>query len=158
MNFKKGFTLAEMVAVVAILMVLAAVSSPFVRGYIDDSYFYKAKIFLRQINEARLNFEKDYPGTKINGVFPLILEERDCVADEIYASGTVSPNMLVACHYITQSTDLNNRYQFDIGSTASCGNDTVMVSMLGLEDAGIYLGNCVGIDAEGVEHEGTTQH
>lgn len=116
MNNRKGFTLAEMVAVIAILMVLALVSTPFVKGYIDDAYYGKAQLFLRQFNEARLNFEKDYPGLTIRG--NLIKIENDntvCHIDSLYGTNQeVSPVELVRCHYIKFPTDLEQRYSFSI--------------------------------------------
>lgn len=154
MNSKKGFTLAEMVAVIAILMILTLISAPFVRGYIDDSYFYKAKSFLRQVNEARMNFEKDFPGTRVSGVFPMTKENvANCDIDNIHSTAVVDPQWLINCNYIKPATDLRERYEFNINNASTCGTGTVMVSAIGLEEAGSYSGACVSIDKSGVESE-----
>lgn len=150
---EKGFTLAEMVAVIAILMVLALISAPFIRGYIDDSYNMKAQAFMRQINEARMNFEKDYPGVTVTGTFPSEYEKQDCDIDAIYGDdGTsqVSPEWLLNCNYLKFSSDLSGRYQFKLGSSAdACDAVTgdIVISMKGL--SGNYEGKCAGINTNG---------
>lgn len=146
---RNGFTLAEMVAVIAILMILALLSTPFVKGYIDDSYNGKAQVFLRQLNEARLNFEKDYPGTTVQGDFDYEATGSCDNIDSIYGGNNiVSPAMLVRCNYIKVPTDLQGRYSFKVGSaSASCGAcKNSMVSMSGDNKAGIYQGKCACAD------------
>lgn len=153
MKNKNGFTLAEMVAVIAILMVLALLSSPFVRGYIDDSYNGKAQIFLRQLNEARLNFERDYPGTTVSGDFKY--EGLDgCNIETIYGQTNlvISPEVLVGCHYLQIPSDLEGRYNFAVGSTASCSACTnpAVASMIGSDESGRYKDKCACVDNIGV--------
>ncbi len=156
----KGFTLAEMVAVVAVLMILALVSTPFVRSYIDDAYFGKAQVFLRQLNEARMNFEKDYPGftvftaeEKEGRLQPLA--EGDTTPCDIFGiyqtSGTnvLSSAELLRCHYIKFPNELNGRYNFYIDKLLDKCSDydgTGVVGMLGTSQAGKYDGKCVYID------------
>ena len=156
---KKGFTLAEMVAVIAILMILALLSSPFVKGYIDDSYNMKGQIFLRQLNEAVLNFEKDYPGTHVNGTLGFVASN-DCNIDTIYGGDNlyVDVNTLVGCKYIKIPTDLNSRYSFAAGTSASCSACTseMRVSMLGVDNAGIYKAKCACMDMSGIFYKETT--
>lgn len=145
-----GFTLAEMVAVIAILMVLALLSAPFVKGYIDDSYNGKAQIFLRQLNEARLNFEKDYPGTTVGGDFNYTATSGGCDLDGIYGKGgEVSPDVLVNCNYLKVPTELDKRYRFGVrdGDCSACKNS--LVTMTGDGEAGAYKDKCACFDEWG---------
>lgn len=149
MNAKKGFTLAEMVAVIAIIMLMAVLSTPFIKGYIDDAYNGKALIFMRQFHEARLNFEKDYPGTTISDAGEQVTS---CNIEGIYGRTglVVHPSILYACKYLKEPEDLVGRYNFQIGSTVDCSmcSDPV-VSMRGEEGAGIYKNKCACIDSLG---------
>jgi len=141
----KGFTLAEMVAVIAILMVLALLSAPFVKGYIDDAYNGKAQIFLRQLNEARLNFEKDYPGTTVSGEFNYTATSGGCNLDGIYGKdGEVPPDVLVNCNYLKVPTELRGRYLFGVRASCICKNNLVV--MRGDTEAGAYEGKCACFD------------
>lgn len=146
----KGFTLAEMVAVIAVLMVLSLLSVPFVRGYIDDSYNGKALIFLRQLNEACLNFERDYPGTSVSGAVDFEVSGDDCDLRNIYGNTdlVVTPDILFKCKYLQVPTDLKGRYTFKAGSVATCSSCAtgIRVSLLGGENAGAYKNKCACMD------------
>ena len=153
----RGFTLAEMVAVIAIMALLALISAPFVKGYIDDAYNGKAIVHLREIYEARKNFEKDFPGTTISdGGGAGTLES--CTSDKIYSGNTFIWNKyaLVTCGYL-RSTDLETRYEFKVGrgiaSCAACDEGhTPIVSMTGKANAGLYRDKCACIDSWGREY------
>ena len=149
----KGFTLAEMVAVIAILMFLAALSVPFVRGYIDDAYNGKALNHMRELYEASRNFEKDYPGTTVSDDGSDVI---GCDIDAIYGASDliVKPSVLENCHYIKPtSADLTNRYTFTLGSGAACSAVADCsgsgVAMTGGEKAGIYNGKCACVTSLG---------
>ena len=145
-----GFTLAEMVAVIAILMVLSLLSAPFVRGYIDDSYNGKAQIFLKQLNEARLNFERDYPGTKVSGEISYTAPTGECDLNSIYGQTdlVVGPEVLFKCHYLQIPTDLEGRYTFKVGDAAECEScdKWAKASLLGGDNAGVYKSKCACIN------------
>ena len=145
-----GFTLAEMVAVIAILMVLSILSAPFVKSYIDDSYNGKAQIFLRQLYEARRNFEKDFPGTTVTGEFKFEADGK-CELETIYGhNNIVSPEMLVNCNYVKIPTDLQGRYSFALGDAATCSScKKSLASMLGEDNAGAYKDKCACADEFG---------
>ena len=150
MRNNKGFTLAEMVAVIAIMMFLALLSTPYVKGYIDDSYNGKAITHMRQINEARKNFERDYPGTKIGGGEILT----SCDLERIYSSTglVLEIPVLVVCNYLQEESDLEGRYSFQAGAKAECkacdkAGVTPVVSMMGLDGAGIYKDKCACMDS-----------
>ena len=149
-----GFTLAEMVAVITILMVLALLSVPFVRGYIDDSYNAKAQTFLRQFNEACLNFERDYPGVKVSGDMSYTAPVGDCDLNNIYGRTeyVVAPEILFQCHYLQIPTELEGRYTFKTGTSASCSSceTDIRVSLLGGDNAGgAYKNKCACINSIG---------
>ena len=59
-----GFTLIEVVVVVAVIAILAAVLTPFITKYIDDSRIAKARNEVQVIGGALTNFYKD------TGVWP----------------------------------------------------------------------------------------
>jgi len=152
MTEKKGFSLAEMVAVIAIMMLLAALSTPFVKGYIDDAYNGKAQIYMRELNEARINFEKDYPGTVITGTISSYDNIPACNIEDIYGQNQLSLGIpiLIACKYLRVPTDVIGRYEFSVGNEASCDACNVSVaSMNGGENAGNYNGKCACIDSMG---------
>ena len=68
MKNKTGFTLAEMVAVIAIMAFLALISVPYIKGYIDDSYNSKAIVHMREIygNKYKIGL---YSGRNAVGLF-----------------------------------------------------------------------------------------
>lgn len=148
----RGFTLAEMVAVIAILMVLALISTPFVKGYIDDSYYGKAQIFLRQLNEARMNFEKDYPGFIISGTLEDLGDGNNpCDIFALYQesnSQVLEPNNLVRCNYVKFPTDLSGRYTFSVRDfTSNCEEGSgLIVAMEGADKSSKYYQKCVTMD------------
>src|SRR5947208_3663493 len=55
----RGFTMMEMVIVLAIIAILAAVLTPIVVGYVDQSRVAKAQSDVRTIGEAISRFERD---------------------------------------------------------------------------------------------------
>ena len=155
MRTKKGFTLAEMVAVIAILMFLAVISTPFIKRYINDSYNGKAKIYMRELHEARLNFEKDYPGTTVSSGSGSAFTT--CDLDAIYGQTglVVDASILEACNYLTVPTDIEGRYTFTLGGSCvatGCGNP--VATMVGKAAAGgDYNGKCTCLDAFGEIHQ-----
>lgn len=158
MKTKKGFTLAEMVAVIAILMVLAVLSLPYVRGYIDDSYNGKAIIHMRELNEARLNFERDYPGTTVVEEGREIEPDEDgnpCPIDSIYTGSlSIDSSVLGSCHYLSVPTALTDRYNFHIGGSCNiAGCESPAVTMEGTANAGKYNRKCACIDSLGRVHK-----
>ncbi|MCR4309303.1 MAG: type II secretion system protein GspG [Deltaproteobacteria bacterium] len=56
---EKGFTLIEVVVVVAVIAILAAVLTPYITKYIDDSKIAKARNEAQVIGAAMTNFYKD---------------------------------------------------------------------------------------------------
>ncbi|MEW6721562.1 MAG: type II secretion system protein GspG [Thermodesulfobacteriota bacterium] len=57
-----GFTLIEVVVVVAVIAILAAVLTPYITKYIDDSRMAKARNEVQVIGGALTNFYKDVGG------------------------------------------------------------------------------------------------
>ncbi len=57
-----GFTLIEVVVVVAVIAILAAVLTPYITKYIDDSRIAKARNEVQVIGGAMTNFYKDVGG------------------------------------------------------------------------------------------------
>lgn len=151
MSNKKAFTLAEMLAVIAILTILATLSAPFVRGYIDDAHNAKALNYMRELNEARMNFEKDYPGVTVTEASTYF----KCEISDFYGASNLQVGLgtLVNCKYIRENEDVQSRYSFALGnpSCVACTNNGVVpvISMEGNDNAGSYSGRCACMDALG---------
>ncbi len=79
-----GFTLIEVVVVVAVIAILAAVLTPYITKYIDDSRVAKARNEVQVIGGALTNFYKD------TGVWPSRSATGGAVA-YLY-TGTISPS------------------------------------------------------------------
>ncbi|MBE0569300.1 MAG: type II secretion system protein GspG [Deltaproteobacteria bacterium] len=78
-----GFTLIEVVVVVAVIAILAAVLTPYITKYIDDSKIAKARNEVQVIGGAMTNFYKD------TGMWPSRSATGGAVAT-LY-TGTVTP-------------------------------------------------------------------
>ena len=98
---KKGFTLPELLVVMVIIAILAASSTPFVRGYIRDARNGKAKAALVQLGEAYKTFKSDYPNAHLSsgGVGADMESRSDCPAYNGIVAAT-TPNVLVNCRYL----------------------------------------------------------
>jgi prepilin-type N-terminal cleavage/methylation domain-containing protein len=59
MRRKTGFTLIEVIVVVAVLAIVAAVLAPFIAKYVDEWKIAKARKETRAIGEALTNFNRD---------------------------------------------------------------------------------------------------
>jgi prepilin-type N-terminal cleavage/methylation domain-containing protein len=81
---QKGFTLIEVVVVVAVIAILAAVLTPYITKYIDDSKIAKARNETQVIGGALTNFYKDvglWPNRNAAGVVGVLP----------YYTGTTTP-------------------------------------------------------------------
>jgi len=124
---EQGFTLLEMVIVLTIITILAAVMTPVFRGYIEQARYNAARSDVRNIAAALLQFNMDtrmWPIYKSRNVTPLATtsnvfnvlkgpgQEPD-VADSISdwsamladASGTASLDVIINTNYFLLSTD-----------------------------------------------------
>ena len=73
---EKGFTLIEVVVVVAVIAILAAVLTPYITKYIDDSKVAKARNETQVIGAAMTNFYKDtgmWPSRNATGAAVAVL-------------------------------------------------------------------------------------
>ena len=153
---KNGFTLAEMLAVIIIMAILAALSTPLVREYIRDSANDKAKTQLQLIAHAVRNFKADNPGvtlTKgvINAATPI---PHACTVNQT----SVAIGMLFACSYLRHTNWAAFKYTFEAGSTAvnTCGGkcSNPVAAMVGTDTAGKYkTGYCACVDEWGDVHD-----
>ena len=144
---KKGFTLAELLVVMVILALLAAVSTPFVVNYIRDARNGHAKSALIQIAEAYKTFKADYPNATISG--SLTQESRGtCSESSINYNGTNTANVLVTCRYLRPMKWSNLKYSFTIGgSCAACS--TNVASMTGADGGDYGASYCACVDDTG---------
>lgn len=73
---EKGFTLIEVVVVVAVIAILAAVLTPYITKYIDDSRIAKARNEAQVVGAAMTNFFKDtgiWPSRNATGAAVAVL-------------------------------------------------------------------------------------
>lgn len=148
----KGFTMPELLAVMAIMAILAAVSSPFIRGYIRDAGNEKAKSTLRIISMGYKNFMYEHQ-TRSNGLSisgKLYTNDATCPEEEI--EGTVEPAVLIGCHYIPNiSWDAYaNKYEFYIGQCCTDAPANAWACMKGLASEGDYTSSyCAWVEEDG---------
>lgn len=148
----KGFTLPELLVVMVILALMAAVSTPFIKGYIRDAQNGKAKAALIQIAEAYKTFRTDYPNATVSGT--VTKESRtaaDCGENTIRYSGNNEANVLVSCKYLRPIKWSRMKYTFSVGGSCSaCSGSTIHASMLGTDSAGDYDSSyCACVDEYG---------
>jgi len=144
---KKGFSLPELLAVMAIMAVLAATSSPFIRGYLRDAGNNKAKAVLQDIADGYKTFIIDYPNrTFSSGSF----NSSSAAACNVQDTGNV-PGILKACHYINNYNWSSYKYDFYLGSV--CCSDApsgAIACMRGNAPTGDYTSTyCAWVDKYG---------
>lgn len=148
---KKGFTLPELLVVMAILALLAAVSTPFIKGYIRDAENGRAKSALVQIAEGAKNFRTDYPNATVSGA--VTSETRGTCGDNtIDYDGANEANVLVSCKYIRPIKWSRMKYSFNVGagSCAADGCANSIAYMTGTDSAGEYTSSyCACVDEFG---------
>lgn len=147
----KGFTLPELLVVMVILALLAAVSTPFIKGYIRDAQNGKAKAALIQIAEAYKTFRTDYPNATVSGT--VTKESRaasDCGESTIQYKGNNEANVLVSCKYLRPIKWSRMKYTFSVGGSCSACSGTVHASMQGTDSGGDYSSSyCACVDEYG---------
>lgn len=147
-NYNKGFTLAELLVVMVILALLAAVSTPFVINYIRDARNGHAKAALVQIAEAYKTFKADYPNANISG--SVTQESRGtCSESTIDYSGDNDANVLVTCRYLRPMKWSSLKYNFTLGG--NCGDKcaTTIASMTGADGGDYGADYCACVDDYG---------
>lgn len=151
---KKGFSLAELLTVIVIIAVLAAMSSPFIRQYLRDANNDKAKIALQMIAQGYKNFKTDYPNVDAS-ISNSALNTIDSVKCELVnRKGENSPGVLKGCRYIqgVNWDAYTDKYTFYAGnSCCTHAPEGSLACMLGMDaKAGNYgPGYCAWVDRYG---------
>lgn len=145
---KNGFTLAELLVVMVILALLAAVSTPFIKGYIRDAENGRAKSALIQIAEAYKNFKTDYPNATVSG--EVTAESRgECGDNAINYKGSNTSDVLINCKYLKPIKWSKMKYTFNVGGSCSACT-TSHASMTGTDTGGDYASPyCACVDEYG---------
>lgn len=148
---KKGFSLPELLAVMAIMAILAATSSPFIRGYIKDAGNDKAKTLLQMLAQSHKNFKADYPRAGISNASINGSSGTTCTVDS--ASSTNAPSVLVGCRYIHGINWGAYKYNFFIGGGGTCGDATSLAYMTGTGSGDYNAEYCAWVDKYGTLHD-----
>jgi prepilin-type N-terminal cleavage/methylation domain-containing protein len=144
---KKGFSLPELLAVMAIMAILAATSSPFIRGYIKDAANDKAKAMLQLVAQAYKTFKADYPNATFTNAS---VNSSASVACTVAATDN-SPGVLKGCRYLQNINWAAYKYNFYVGaSCCTSAPGTPLACMSGTADTGDYTNAyCAWVDELG---------
>lgn len=148
-NKKAGFSLPELLAVMAIMAILAATSSPFIRGYIKDASNDKAKAVLQLIAQAHKTLLADYPNATFNN--SMSVNGNVVSACSVSTSSANPPGVLKSCHYLQNINWVSYKYDFYLGSnccdSAPAGS---LACMKGTASTGDYTSSyCAWVDKYG---------
>ncbi|MDR1124138.1 MAG: type II secretion system GspH family protein [Elusimicrobiota bacterium] len=115
----KGFSLAELLAVMAIMAILAAVSTFFVRDYMKDAANEKAKVAMQVAAQAYKNFKADYPQAllsgKINGTASIACSRVVRTPGTNNTANTAG--VLIGCNYLRGVNFEGQKYNFFVGQS-----------------------------------------
>ena len=115
---KKGFSLAELLAVMAIMAVLAAVSTFYVRDYMKDAANDKAKVAMQVAGQAYKNFKADYPRATLSGK---INGTAGAACSGVNRTGNNTAGALIGCNYLRGVNFDGHKYNFYAGPAQCAG-------------------------------------
>lgn len=165
MKNNKGFSLIEVLTVVIILGILAALSTPFLRGYVRDARNDRAKSVLFLIAQGVKNFKNDFSYLTVSNTGPLarqnlgtsINTDSCSTALESVTNNSVGYDFLIKCSYLQNLNYTNYGYNFYIGgginNACTSMTNSALAYMIG-NDGGDYCSNyCAFIDQNNNLHE-----
>lgn len=168
MKNNKGFTLTEVMVVIIVIGILAALSVPFLVGYAREARNDRAKAILYMVAQGVKNFRSDFPGKSLanSGYGPLA--KQNLTANTVYCNFTnietnTSYNLsfrdLIYCSYIPNIDYGELKYNFYLGngngncSACGAGVSSAFACMVG-DDGGDFNSNyCAYVDINNTLHE-----
>ncbi|MDR0645998.1 MAG: prepilin-type N-terminal cleavage/methylation domain-containing protein [Elusimicrobiota bacterium] len=150
-NNNKGFSLAEILAVMIIMAILALVSTPYIRDYIRETENAKAKTALQIIAQGVKNFKADYPRVSITD--GIIGGSTTPSCSQQTPSTNASAGILLGCNYIRNVNFGAHRYDFQIGGACCTQASGAVACMKGTGSAPYDSAYCAWVDSYGDVHD-----
>ena len=136
---EKGFTLTELMAVILIIAILAAIAIPFYNNAVDNQNNARAKAYLETINTGLERFHKEYHNVQIHvpgGGTNFILTPGNvsCTYHGQQIAAATTSNTLSVSDFITQMIVCGYIPRYNYGTTSALVNDGSLDYRFRLQD------------------------
>lgn len=169
---KKGFTLMELMVVILLIAILAAVAIPFYNDAIDSQNNARAKAILETLNGGVERFQREYNvaiplsagGDRTNNGFTNIDDDTSCsyhgevIGSEFTLQDFIA--QLIACGYVSRSVNYENLdYVFRLQNPANpvCARGYVYMEPRAGENNKVSVGSKYCLESTSQGGEGGTE-
>ena len=167
MKNNKGFTLTEVMVVVIVIGILAALSIPFLVGYAREARNERAKAVLYMVAQGVKNFRSDFPTAAFanNGYGVLSRQNLNASTVSCALSNMEADNYnfsytdLIKCSYLPNVDYGRLKYKFYLGNgngnCSACGQgvSSAFACMVGDDGGDFDSDYCAYIDINNTLHE-----